>query len=100
MSHVFPIIEPSQYTLLHAEVDTGIVLTAAGARAIGAESPYIIFDTFATLEAYALAKIQSDPDIECVAYDYQQIPIKVFRNDAAIDARVRPYKKPWWRFWS
>jgi hypothetical protein len=97
---MFPKIQPSHYALLHAEVNTGIVLTPAGERAIGVDSPYITFDTFAALEAYALAKIHSRPDIECVAFDYQQTPIKVFRNHSAIQARARPYKKHWWQFWS
>jgi hypothetical protein len=97
MSHTFPNILPSQYVLLHAEVDTGIVLTAAGERAIGIATPYVIFETFASLEAYALAKIHSCPDIECVAYDDQQRFIKAFRNDAAILARVKPNKNSWRR---
>lgn len=100
MTHVFPKMLPSHYVLVHVEVDTGIVLSPAGVRVIGAESPYVTFDTFATLEAYALATIQSRPDIECVAFDYQQTPIHVFRNVAAIQARAGPYKKPWWQFWS
>ncbi len=92
MSRTFPNILPSQYVLLHAEVDTGMVLTPAGELAIGLATPYVIFETCTSLAAYALAKIRSCPDIECVAYDDQQRFIKAFRNDAAILARAKPNK--------
>lgn len=97
---MFPEIEPSQYVLLHVEVDTGIVLNLDGERATKEDHRYLVFDTFASLEAYAITKIHLNPDIECIAFDYQQKSIKVFRNDSAIQDRVRLLKKPWWQFWS
>jgi hypothetical protein len=84
MTHDFPVLQPTQYTLLQVEVATGIVLTITGEWAIDVAERYLVFNSFSELETFAKAKTHAHPAIECVAFDHEHKRIKVFRNSIAV----------------
>jgi len=96
----FPVLQPSQYALLHAEVHTGYVLMLDGERYTGFGEKYMVFESLDDLEQYANNKTKVRPEVECAAYDYQQNLIKIIRsNEIHQESRASSNKKAWWKFW-
>jgi gamma-glutamylcyclotransferase (GGCT)/AIG2-like uncharacterized protein YtfP len=99
-SHLFPPLQPSQYAVLEALVETGHVLTVEGEVFLGRGDCYRVFDALEDAERYMQERIEARPDCECVLYDGQQQHIKVVRNTQWLQQRPLPVKKrPWWKFW-
>ena len=82
VSCLFPNITEPQVALFHTEFDTGVVLCLDGSRFDGSrfEGHGEVFLTFATFQdayEYAVAKVKSDPNIECVIFDHDRKSLEV-----------------------
>jgi hypothetical protein len=97
-SSLRPLIKDFQYTLIHAERSTGILLTLDGERFTGIGELYKVFDSIEEAEIYAINKVDTEPTIECAIYDSQGKPAKIIRKPFVQDL-VKPKKRSWWHFW-
>jgi hypothetical protein len=70
-------VEPGQYYIVLAEINTGIVLTLDGMRNITGKTPYIAFDSVEEAERYAYQKVSEIPEIECNIYNDKSEFVKV-----------------------
>jgi hypothetical protein len=65
----FPTLKPGQVAVVQAERSTGIVLTPAGGRHLGAGAPFLAFESLAAARAYAKGVVAAKPEVECGLYD-------------------------------
>ena len=92
-----------QYGVLHAEVRTGIITLADGARILNAPPQYLLFASLNEAEGYAQQRIQLRPEIECILVDNNLKHIKVLQNQEYLlqlrDQTRLNKKKKWWKLW-
>ncbi|HLL99939.1 MAG TPA: hypothetical protein VK400_02710 [Pyrinomonadaceae bacterium] len=70
-------VEPGQYYIILAEINTGIVLAVDGKRNITGNTPYIVFDNVEDAERYSYQKVSETPEIECNIYNDKSEFVKI-----------------------
>ena len=76
----FPELLPSEYAVVCAEVDTGIVLSIAGVRAIGTVDTYRVFASAAQAAACAKALVAANANWECAVLDHEGRVVERFEG--------------------
>lgn len=74
--------------VIHAEVQTGIVVDPEGNRLLGADALGIEFDSEEDARVYAQCRIKVRPDIECAIQSASGDTIDVLRNEGYIDKQL------------
>lgn len=96
----FPDMHEGQVAIACAEVETGIILSTAGVRAIGTTERYRVFSSIEEASECARSLVASNRLWECYVLDHMAIVVETFRDEAAVLA-LRRTKAPvgWWRRW-
>ena len=81
MSAIIPKLQKGQFSIIFAEVKTGIILTLDGKRRQGNQGEfYLIFNSFEEAKAFAENKINTNPEIECSIRDENGDQVKAVRK--------------------
>ena len=78
----FPELDTGQYAVLCAEVETGIVLSTAGARALGDAERYRTFATAEEAHAFGEGVVAANPQWECAVFNHGGVLVETYRNAA------------------
>lgn len=71
MQTKIPNLEFGKCAVVFAEKATGILLTTQGHRYLGEGEFYRVFDSEPEADAFALAHVQSNPEVECSIRDFE-----------------------------
>jgi hypothetical protein len=77
----FPKLQVGQYAVLHAEVNTGIVLKNDLQRFTGSMDVWQIFDSLESARKHAMTEVSTTPSVECAIYDFQRKYIETIRYE-------------------
>jgi len=99
----FPQLRENEHAVLYAEVETGIVLTKAGKRALpsdGAEDKYLIFPSRTDAANHSKELVASNPRWECAILDWHGEVVETHRNVEGLPEKpVATKPTSWWRRW-
>lgn len=66
-----PRLDKGKYSVLSAELNTGIVLTTDNARFLGKGEVYWEFESLESAERFISESLISNPEIEYLLFDYE-----------------------------
>jgi hypothetical protein len=78
----FPAFDPPQVVLVHTHRPTGLVLAADGKTPADAGDQYRPFASVDEAEAYAAAKVDADPMVECAVYGHDKARLATVARQA------------------
>ena len=97
----FPDLREGEYAVLCAEVETGIVLSLAGARAVRTDETYRIYSSAELASSKARELVSANPEWEAMVLDHEGRAIQTYRDLPGYE-RARAARKPparWWTLW-
>ena len=99
----FPHVREDEFVVAYAEVETGIVLTSAGKRALASDSvteKYHVFSSRTDAADHAKEIVARNPHWECVILDWRGEVVETHRNVEGLPEKpVGTRKLDWWRRW-